>query len=501
MRSLIINTPRPPSFPTYSPVQDIKMITTPSTDVASKRLSRRFKKVERPVETYNPKVIEKRVRRISRRRLFSFNTFGWSINDALIAIASVILGYFFSPVAFQAATSETSVKLIPCALTFALVLVPAAHIAGLHDPRRRSNIADLFVRCAMTTVIAMSALALGWILFSFLRIGRYVIVLSTATTIVAMIATRFASWNWSSAFKQNVCFLGSAGFTDRVNQFISENPLQINVSEQPNPDINLGSWAASSDVDEVVFESTIRMDDNLGLLDCLDAGVKVSSYSDFIEEKCCRIPVEDIDANWLFSARLDLAHPYFYGIKRMIDIVVAIVGMIVSAPFVALSALAIRLEGRGPVFYSQIRVGRFNRPFRIYKLRTMRTDSEANGAQWAKENDNRITMVGKFLRKTRLDELPQFWNVLKGEMSLIGPRPERPEFIDDLGEQIPFYLQRHLVKPGLTGWAQINYPYGASVEDAYNKLTFDFYYIKNASIGLDMQILLRTIGTVMKGSR
>jgi len=131
----------------------------------------------------------------------------------------------------------------------------------------------------------------------------------------------------------------------------------------------------------------------------------------------------------------------------------------------------------------------------------MRTNSETNGAQWAKENDSRITLVGKVLRKTRLDELPQFWNVLQGEMSLIGPRPERPEFVDQLGEQIPFYLQRHLVKPGLTGWAQINYPYGASVEDAYNKLTFDFYYIKNASIGLDLQVFLRTIGTVMKGSR
>ena len=131
----------------------------------------------------------------------------------------------------------------------------------------------------------------------------------------------------------------------------------------------------------------------------------------------------------------------------------------------------------------------------------MRTDSEVNGAQWAKENDSRITLVGKVLRKTRLDELPQFWNALKGEMSLSGPRPERPEFVDELGEQIPFYLQRHLVKPGLTGWAQINYPYGASVEDAYNKLTYDFYYIKNASIGLDLQVFLRTIGTVMKGSR
>jgi lipopolysaccharide/colanic/teichoic acid biosynthesis glycosyltransferase len=131
----------------------------------------------------------------------------------------------------------------------------------------------------------------------------------------------------------------------------------------------------------------------------------------------------------------------------------------------------------------------------------MCSNSEVNGAQWAVKNDSRITAVGKILRKTRLDELPQFWNVLKGEMSLIGPRPERPEFVGELSEQIPFYQQRHLVKPGLSGWAQVNYPYGASVEDAYNKLTYDFYYIKNASLALDLQIVLRTIGTVMKGSR
>ena len=248
-----------------------------------------------------------------------------------------------------------------------------------------------------------------------------------------------------------------------------------------------------------MFDSDVS--DELELLDCLDAGVKVSSYSDFVEEKYHRIPVGSIDAKWLFSARLDLAHPYYQGIKRIIDIVASLVGLILTAPLIALSALAVKLESKGPAFYSQVRVGRFNRPFRIYKLRTMVQDSEKGGAQWAKKNDSRVTLVGKFLRKTRLDELPQFWNVLKGEMSLVGPRPERPEFVEDLGKEIPFYLQRHLIKPGLTGWAQINYPYGASVDDAYNKLTYDFYYIKNASMGLDLQIFLRTIGTVMKGSR
>ncbi len=167
-----------------------------------------------------------------------------------------------------------------------------------------------------------------------------------------------------------------------------------------------------------------------------------------------------------------------------------------------IAAIAIKATSRGgPVFYSQERVGRFNRLFRIYKLRTMVTNAETNGAQWASVDDNRITPIGNLLRRTRLDEVPQFWNVLKGEMSLIGPRPERPEFVDLLESKIPFYVQRHLVKPGLTGWAQINYPYGASIEDAHNKLTYDLYYIKNASVVLDLQIFLRTIGALMKGSR
>ena len=458
-----------------------------------------------PVQTHrvdqaiNPTMIEQRVRRLSRRRLFTFNTLGWSITDAFVGFFSVVFGYFFSPVASQVATSETAVQLIPCAISFAVVLLPIAHIAGLHDPRRRSNFADLFVRCQMTVIIAIFALSISWMLFSFLQVGRYVMILTTLACFVGMIATRLVSWNFASAFKQKICFIGSENFCSRVAQFVDDHPLGVSICSRPDDNSNLGNWAASNDVDEVVFDSDVT--NELELLDCLDAGVKVSSYSDFVEEKYHRIPVGSIDVKWLFSARLDLAHPYYQGIKRIIDIVASLVGLALTAPLIALSALAVKLESKGPAFYSQVRVGRFNRPFRIYKLRTMVQDSEKGGAQWAKKNDSRITLVGKILRKTRLDELPQFWNVLKGEMSLVGPRPERPEFVEDLGEEIPFYLQRHLIKPGLTGWAQINYPYGASVEDAYNKLTYDFYYIKNASMGLDLQIFLRTIGTVMKGSR
>ena len=444
---------------------------------------------------------EKRVKRLSRRRLFSFGTLGWSVNDALVAFVAILFGYWWSPVADQVATSETAVKLLPCAISFALLLLPTAHVAGLHDPRKRSNITELVVRCLVTTLIAMSLLSLCWMLFSFLRVGRYVILISSALTIITLVATRCVSWNWSSTFKQKICFLGAEPFNDAATKFVQEHPLPILVTVAPTKNIHLRNWAVEDDVDEIVFDSGLTPQDEMALLGCLDAGVKVSSYSDFIEERYNLIPVDKIDAKWLFSTRLDLSHPYYQGVKRFIDIAVSAVGLVVAAPLILIAAIIIKLESKGTVFYSQVRTGRFSRSFRIYKLRTMCSNSEVNGAQWAVKNDSRITAVGKILRKTRLDELPQFWNVLKGEMSLIGPRPERPEFVGELSEQIPFYQQRHLVKPGLSGWAQVNYPYGASVEDAYNKLTYDFYYIKNASLALDLQIVLRTIGTVMKGSR
>lgn len=444
---------------------------------------------------------EKRVKRLSRRRLFSFDTLGWSVNDGAIAFIAVLLGYGFSPAADQVATSETAVKLFPCAISFALLLLPMAHVAGLHDPRKRSNIPELVVRCLVTTLIAMSALSLFWMLFSFLRVGRYVLVISSVLTVVSLVLTRYVSWSWSSAFRQKICFLGSEKYSVAAAQFVDDHPLPILITAAPAEPGRLRSWAVEDDVDEIVFDSGLNQQDELALLGCLDAGVKVSSYSDFIEEKYNRIPVEKIDAKWLFSTRLDLAHPYYQGVKRLIDIAIASVGLVAASPLILIAAIAIKLESKGTVLYSQIRTGRFGRSFRIYKLRTMASNSEENGAQWAVKNDSRITFVGKILRKTRLDELPQFWNVLKGEMSLIGPRPERPQFVSELSKEIPFYHQRHLVKPGLSGWAQVNYPYGASVEDAYNKLTYDFYYIKNASVALDLQIALRTLGTVMKGSR
>jgi exopolysaccharide biosynthesis polyprenyl glycosylphosphotransferase len=191
-------------------------------------------------------------------------------------------------------------------------------------------------------------------------------------------------------------------------------------------------------------------------------------------------------------------------IKRVLDTGLALVVLILTLPLFILVAIAVRLESPGPVFYSQERVGRYNKTFHIYKFRSMVTDAEkSNSPVWAQKNDSRITRVGQFIRKTRLDELPQLWNILKGEMSFVGPRPERPVFVKELEEKIPFYSQRHIVKPGLTGWAQIRYEYGASIEDALKKLEYDLYYVKNMSIFLDIMTIMETVHVVLfrKGSR
>jgi len=187
--------------------------------------------------------------------------------------------------------------------------------------------------------------------------------------------------------------------------------------------------------------------------------------------------------------------------KRFLDLAVASLALLLSLPFWPIIALLIKLDSPGPVFFPQTRVRRQGRLFTLYKFRSMRTDAEKDGARWASANDPRVTRLGRFLRLTRIDEWPQLWNVLKGEMSIVGPRPERPEFVSELARHIPFYDQRHLVPPGLTGWAQIRYRYGASEEDARHKLAYDLYYVRNMSLMLDIEILLRTVPLLMRGSR
>jgi len=234
-------------------------------------------------------------------------------------------------------------------------------------------------------------------------------------------------------------------------------------------------------------------------LDCKLAGVASSDALSFCERELGKIDISLLQPGWMlfsdgfkYSKRRMLA-------KRLFDLALASIFLLFLWPFMLLTAIAVKLESPGAVLYHQIRVGLNGRHFRIYKFRSMRQDAEKNGAVWAKKNDARVTRVGAFIRNTRLDELPQLYNVFAGQMSFVGPRPERPEFVVDLGQQIPFYDMRHKVKPGLMGWAQLKYPYGASVEDAKNKLQYDLYYTKNHSFFMDMLIMIQTVEIVLLG--
>lgn len=231
-------------------------------------------------------------------------------------------------------------------------------------------------------------------------------------------------------------------------------------------------------------------------------GLRLYSMPDFYEMQWGRLPVTAIDDLWFaFTEGFSLVHsPVRLRLKRALDILVASTLLILTLPLAFFTWLLIRVTSRGPAIYRQARVGLKGKVFTIYKFRSMHVNSEQEGAQWAKENDQRSTWIGKYLRKFRIDEIPQLVNILRGDMSFIGPRPERPEFTESLAQQIPFYELRHLVKPGLTGWAQVMYPYGANVDDAKNKLEYELFYIKNHSIGLDIKILVKTFSVVLFGA-
>ena len=231
------------------------------------------------------------------------------------------------------------------------------------------------------------------------------------------------------------------------------------------------------------------------LLRLKTTGVHVSDISDFIERETGRIDLDTVRPSWLiFSDGFSSGRQLSMIFKRGFDLLVSAMLLAIASPIILVAALIVKMDSPGPAFYRQIRVGRYGETFEILKLRSMRQDAEAGGsAIWAQKGDARVTRIGKIIRLIRVDELPQMWTVLKGDMSFVGPRPERPEFVAELEKQIPFYAERHMIKPGITGWAQINYPYGASLEDARHKLEYDLYYTKNYSPFLDILIILQTV--------
>jgi exopolysaccharide biosynthesis polyprenyl glycosylphosphotransferase len=256
----------------------------------------------------------------------------------------------------------------------------------------------------------------------------------------------------------------------------------------------------SRDVNQIIVTAS-KTDDELMelLLESMKKKVKVSDFKKVVEEITGRVPIDHLSNHWFILALSSIDKRYFWYVKRCFDITAALIGLCLAAPFFPIVAIMIKLDSAGPVFYRQARIGRRNRPFRVWKLRTMAVDADRNNVLWTTENDGRITRIGWYLRKLRFDEVPQLINVLKGDMSFIGPRPEAVSLVEMYTKEIPYYLERHMVTPGMTGWAQINYGYGNSIEDTRQKLMFDFYYIKNRNWALDSMIFLRTIRTVLTG--
>lgn len=264
---------------------------------------------------------------------------------------------------------------------------------------------------------------------------------------------------------------------------------------------NLADFVVKLGASEVVLALEERRN-ALPLQDLLrikTTGVHVNDISSFLERETGRVDLDSVNPSWLIFSDGFSSGQRLSGIaKRLFDIVASSLLLALTLPVILLFALLVKLESRGPAFYRQERVGRYGVSFDLLKLRSMRADAEAEGkAIWAAKNDPRVTRIGKFIRKVRIDELPQTWCVLKGDMSFVGPRPERPEFVADLEKQLPYFAERHMVKPGITGWAQINFPYGASIDDSRQKLEYDLYYAKNYTPFLDLLILLQTIRVVI----
>jgi sugar transferase (PEP-CTERM system associated) len=394
----------------------------------------------------------------------------------------------------------------------ALVLL-CSHWLDLYDTARLNTKGELYFRLLMVPgVLAFVLAAVAYVRPSYL--------LGSGSSAVGLIILTVALFGWRLGFTwlvqlpilvERVYVLGTGERAQRVVQGLRQNPeIGVEIASwtgKMEGAITIESVAAH--LMEVVHKQKVHrvivaMPDRRGtipmheLLQLRMQGVKIEEATSWLEKISGKIEVENLYPSWLVYGEGFRRSTAFIVVRRVISIVISLLGLILALPLLPLIVLAIRLDSKGPVFYSQTRVGKAGRAFKVVKFRTMRQDAEAaSGPKWAGDNDPRVTRVGKFLRSSRLDEVPQLWCVLKGDMAFVGPRPERPEFIEWLSKEIPYYSVRHMVRPGLTGWAQVRYKYGSTVEDAREKLQYDLFYIKNASIGLDLLIMFQTVKTVL----
>jgi sugar transferase (PEP-CTERM system associated) len=380
---------------------------------------------------------------------------------------------------------------------------------------------ELIVRLCQAAGTATLLLAIGTIAIPGISIGGGTLVLSLFVFLGAILAWRLAFNRFlrSSTLEERILVIGTGtpartvarqillqrDFGYRVVGFIDNDAARIGERI-----VNPGIIGTPADIPRLVAEKgidriVVGLTDRRGKLPVEEllwaklSGVAVEDTTTVYERLTGKILIDDLKPSWLIFSDGFRVSRLTRVLKRTIDLVFAFTGFILAAPLIALTAVAIWLETGRPILYRQERVGERGRVFTLYKMRSMHVDAERGTPQWAASSDDRVTRVGRFIRTTRLDELPQFWNVLRGDMSFVGPRPERPFFVDQLERAIPFYQQRHVVRPGVTGWAQIKYRYGASIEDAMEKLRYDLYYVKHLSIALDLTIVFDTVKVTLFG--
>jgi sugar transferase (PEP-CTERM system associated) len=407
-------------------------------------------------------------------------------------------------------------------MLIATVLQISLHYGDLYDLRTVRDRRDLVIRLLQALGATSVVLAVLYYWLPSLIIGRGVFVVASVLIILVIVGWRVA-FDYLSLWvgpAERLLIVGTSGAAVTLARELFERRGELGVelvgfvdpdpSRVGTPLINPGIIGSISDIPAIVKQHrvdrvVVSLADSRGMLSMdallemrLHNGVRFDHLASLYEEYTGKIAVENLRPSWfVFSSGFRKGRVLMVA-KRTLDLVVATLGLIVLSPIMVMVALAIRITSRGPAVYQQQRVGKDGRLFTIYKFRSMRVDAEAlTGAVWARVGDPRVTPIGRFLRRTRLDELPQLWNVMRGHMSFVGPRPERPEFVDDLATQIPFYGQRHAVRPGVTGWAQVRHRYGNTVEDSLEKLQYDLFYIKHLSIAFDLFVILETMKTVM----
>ena len=431
------------------------------------------------------------------------------ICEALLVSGVLLLtaSYQIGPDTYIALIYENGIVKI---LGITILTLLLSYYFDLYEPQRISGGWEIYFRLLL--VLSVLCFVLGIVVYFFpgIYIGPHVLTFGISILAIVLVLWR-QSYEWvisQSAFRERVYVLGSGERARSVVETLRtrrDAGMEI-VNEVPaTGDIayfasELRSFCeAKLRIDRVI----VAMENRRGsmpvreLLDLRLRGVIIEDASFLMERLLGKLPLNGLNPSTLIFTHGFNVKASQQIARRLVSILVSFIGLLLCLPMIPFIMLAVRLSSPGPIFFCQTRVGLRGRPFSVIKFRTMRQDAEKNGAVWATKNDSRVTRLGKFMRKTRLDEIPQLWNVLRGDMGFVGPRPERPEFVEWLNSEIPFYELRHIIRPGLTGWAQVRYQYGATLEETKQKLEYDLYYVKHLSIGLDLLIMFETVKTIL----